>query len=273
MEESAIIAAIRRGIREPLPVTVSDADISNVIVRGVILLGHIIREVDPFFFNVRKSVSSYTHVFTKPTACLTLHKIWDLGGNAVSITAASNTSPIVITAAAHGLSDDDIVFIHDVGGNTAANGTFLITYINANSLSLDGSTGNGTYTSGGKIFAEPSAPDEIELIDIADSNLSHINKWYPRGTEIVIDDNGFTNDIIIDYVSTPDEISDIHSSYHDWLVSFGITDLIVINRDDPEMDDKVKTVRFHEERLRTISSFVKANYRFSSEPQYIRDVW
>ena len=39
--------------------------------------------------------------------------------------------------------------IASVAGNTAAVGTFVITRVNANTFSLDDSTGNGSYTSGG----------------------------------------------------------------------------------------------------------------------------
>lgn len=66
-----------------------------------------------------------------------------------SITGATNASPIVITSASHGFTTGMKVTISGVLGNTAANGTFTITVINANSYSLNGSTGNGAYTSGG----------------------------------------------------------------------------------------------------------------------------
>lgn len=65
------------------------------------------------------------------------------------ITGATNASPIVITAASHGLETGDRVTITGVGGNTAANGTFIVTKISTTTFSLQGSTGNGTYTSGG----------------------------------------------------------------------------------------------------------------------------
>jgi hypothetical protein len=66
-----------------------------------------------------------------------------------SITDATNASPIVITSASHGHQTGAQVTITGVGGNTAANGTFVITRVDANSYSLDGSTGNGAYTTGG----------------------------------------------------------------------------------------------------------------------------
>ena len=69
--------------------------------------------------------------------------------NTGSITAATNASPIAITSAAHGLETGSRVIISGVLGNTAANGTFTITKTGVDAFTLDGSTGNGAYTSGG----------------------------------------------------------------------------------------------------------------------------
>ena len=69
--------------------------------------------------------------------------------NSGNITGATNNSPIVITSASHGLQTGARVTISGVSGNTAANGSFTITRVDGNSFSLDGSTGNGSYTSGG----------------------------------------------------------------------------------------------------------------------------
>lgn len=67
-----------------------------------------------------------------------------------SISGATNASPIVVTtAAAHGLPTGAYVKVASVGGNTAANGSFFVTGLSSTTFSLDGSTGNGAYTSGG----------------------------------------------------------------------------------------------------------------------------
>lgn len=66
-----------------------------------------------------------------------------------SITGATNAAPIVITAVAHGLTTGMKVTITGVLGNTAANGTFTIIVLTADTFSLTGSTGNGAYTSAG----------------------------------------------------------------------------------------------------------------------------
>jgi hypothetical protein len=71
--------------------------------------------------------------------------------NAVNhyITNATNAGPIVITSNNHGLLTGDGVFVSGVQGNTAANGGFIVTFINANQFSLNGSNGNGNYIGGG----------------------------------------------------------------------------------------------------------------------------
>src|SRR5262245_30006647 len=66
-----------------------------------------------------------------------------------SVEGASNASPVVVTSTNHGLQTGTPVIVSGVGGNTAANGSFRATRLTANTFSLDGSVGNGPYTSGG----------------------------------------------------------------------------------------------------------------------------
>ncbi len=67
----------------------------------------------------------------------------------VPLTNATFATPIVITSTGHGLSTDNFVVISGVLGNTAANGFFRVTVIDANTFSLDLSSGNAAYASGG----------------------------------------------------------------------------------------------------------------------------
>jgi len=67
-----------------------------------------------------------------------------------TVTAATNATPIVVTTGtAHGLQTGDKVTISGVLGNTSANGSFSATVTSTTTFSLDGSSGNGAYTSGG----------------------------------------------------------------------------------------------------------------------------
>ena len=58
-------------------------------------------------------------------------------------------SPIQITANNHGYKTGQKITITGVGGITAANGTWTVTVVDPNNFTLNGSIGNGTYTSGG----------------------------------------------------------------------------------------------------------------------------
>jgi hypothetical protein len=66
-----------------------------------------------------------------------------------AITGATNATPIVITSATHGFATGERITIAAVAGNTAANGVFTVTVLTSTTFSLDGSVGNGAYTSGG----------------------------------------------------------------------------------------------------------------------------
>lgn len=76
-----------------------------------------------------------------------------------AISGATTASPIVITAAAHGLVTGDWGQVNGVLGLTGANGQWQVTRIDANNVSLNGSTGAGAYTastgllSGGDVYA------------------------------------------------------------------------------------------------------------------------
>ena len=75
-----------------------------------------------------------------------------------AITAATNASPIVVTATAHGFVNGDIVTISGALGNTAANGSFLVAGKTANTINLTtragvNVAGTGAWTSGGILTA------------------------------------------------------------------------------------------------------------------------
>ena len=88
--------------------------------------------------------------------------VWDTSGyfiplqntTSTDITAASKENPCHITAAGHGLTTGDRVFIKNCGGMTQINNLqFVVTVDSVDIFSLDGidSTGYTTYTSGGTV--------------------------------------------------------------------------------------------------------------------------
>lgn len=87
-----------------------------------------------------------------------------------SVTGATNATPIVIAATAHGMGAVGTILpvtIASVSGNTAANGFWSVLVVDANHFSLRGSVGNGSYTSGGTWTTNLTAP-EIAIYHTSD---------------------------------------------------------------------------------------------------------
>jgi hypothetical protein len=103
-----------------------------------------------------------------------------LGADATdhAIAGATNAGPIVITSNNHGLTTGDGVFIRNVGGNTAANGIFVVTVIDPNTFSLNGSTGNGAYTAGTGTWREVG----LNANDLAFTVSGNFNAFLPLET-------------------------------------------------------------------------------------------
>ena len=72
----------------------------------------------------------------------------------LSVSGATNASPIILTTSSMtsvSIRTGDTVMVSGVGGNTAANGTWVVEKLSSTTLALNGSTGNGSYTSGGTV--------------------------------------------------------------------------------------------------------------------------
>lgn len=104
-----------------------------------------------------------------------------------TVNAATNASPIEVTTTAnHGLTTGDTITISGILGNTAANGTFEVTVTGATTFELDGSTGSGSYVSGGTVYPHAivikkaivnESALEYEVLDAsATSNYIVLNK-------------------------------------------------------------------------------------------------
>lgn len=70
-----------------------------------------------------------------------------------NVTNATNANPIVLTLDTPDvLITGDQVFVREVGGNGGAIGIFIVTKLSPTTYQLDGSTGTGAYTFGGKVY-------------------------------------------------------------------------------------------------------------------------
>lgn len=232
MTDQQIIDAIRRGIMEPQPRTVSDSLIEDWIADAVRALGLEIKAKDASYFEKAVLLTSTTNVFTRPSDCQTILRVWDVGSAALTITGATQVTPIVITSAAHGLATDDIVFVSGVGGNTGANGTWKITVLTDDTFSLTGSVGNAAYTSGGYAVKWPEDGDDehvlLDLIPASHSTLDDDTRYFLRTGKIVVDDIEFANALLVEHTYSPSDVDDIPAEYHSGLVAFPVMNLITM---------------------------------------------
>ena len=81
---------------------------------------------------------------TKSTATLTIPS--------VAITGATNATPIVVTAAGHGLTTGQKVVVASVGGNTNANGTNYVSVLSASTFALYSDAGLTTAIAGNAAY-------------------------------------------------------------------------------------------------------------------------
>ncbi|MFO0966754.1 MAG: LamG-like jellyroll fold domain-containing protein [Gemmataceae bacterium] len=102
----------------------------------------------------------------------------DLYGLNISgtVSAATNAGPIVVTSTNHGLATGDKVSITGATGNTAANGAWTVTVIDANTFSLNGSTGNGSYNANSGAWAKLFGPNQTPLAN----NWHHVAAVFPN---------------------------------------------------------------------------------------------
>lgn len=92
----------------------------------------------------------------------------------LSISAATNAAPIVVTTTAHGMVLGEVTWVNVTGvlGNTAANGTWVAQAVTTTTLRLRGSVGNGAYTSGGLLTVRDTFTKVAELVNLTPIGLS-----------------------------------------------------------------------------------------------------
>ncbi len=140
----------------------------------------------------------------------------------VGIGAASYTEPISIgsvnaagQAIVHGLTTGQTVTIYGVLGNTAANGTFTITVTNPYHFTLDGTSGNGTYTSGGVFSGGGMAYYDAETVAAAQAVLGRPLHFFQRSQDDPSVNGGadalFLRNRLRDHVAAL--VADIRSAY------------------------------------------------------------
>lgn len=115
--------------------------------------------------------STYSGDGTVPAATLP----W----NRRAITGSTNTSPIQVTIPSHGFNTGDTISIEGHLGNAPANGLHSIVRIDANTISLNGTTGAGAGGASGYAFDYEVQPqislpsDGVDLVNASSVNPAH----------------------------------------------------------------------------------------------------
>src|SRR5205807_1145626 len=108
---------------------------------------------------------------------------------------ASYTAPISIgTVKAHGLSTGASVTIAGVNGNTAANGVWTISVVDATHFTLNGSSGNGKYVSGGTVTGGGMAFYDDETLAAAMAVLHRPLRLFNGRDDNPLLNDGLSND-------------------------------------------------------------------------------
>ena len=280
MTEAEIKRLIRRGIREPKPKVVDDADLTATISDAINIMGQRILANEPDFYKKRISISSDSNIFLLPAACDRILRVWDLGDNALSVSttsAAGSGAVIITTTAVHGLTTGDIVTINDVTGTTEANGTWHVTVVDTTNFTLTGSTYANAFVSGGKCFKEETNFTPVIRIDSKEVSGTNTYKWYSHGINatykaIAIDDPDYTYDIIVDYRYVPATVTEIPAKLHFGIVSYGVIDLLTVPSSDNKNYRDLKNSYDRHSRLWQLAYEMTDNFGISKESTNISDV-
>ena len=172
-----------------------------------------------------------------------------------NITAATKANPVVVTAAAHGLSNGDRVYISNVTGMTQLNNReFTVANKTTNTIELSGIDGTGfdTYSSGGtvgkivEVTTTYSATDIFELNHVQSADvlfIAHKDHEPAKLTRTTATSFTLTD---IDFIDGPwlDENDSTTTMYASAGTGTGIT--ITASADTFSSDDVGRYIRFRE---------------------------
>ena len=113
-------------------------------------------------------------------------------GTAPTITNASNATPIIVTATAHGLLTGDFISISGITGNTNANGFFKITWLSANTFSLQNYLTGVDIVGNGAYGGTPVAVVGFTLSNFVGSSLTSGRVPIIGSNGLITDDAGLT---------------------------------------------------------------------------------
>jgi len=156
------------------------------------------------------------------------------------VTNASNTANMVITSPRHGLQTGDEIRISGVLGNSAANGTFKVSVLSADTFSLIGKTGDGAYQGGGNWTPlNQLTPSGHVLPQRIGGNRIETNRM--AGIFVDVTTGTIFNGDIVNNIFTANDQTGIHIESH----SFGLGTDLPLNPADPQALPGLQDVGFN----------------------------
>lgn len=144
--------------------------IANQRVSALTNSSAVVRLINPsygFYSNLNSANGAVNNI------SLLIEQRYDLFS--VTGTTGNGVSPIIATVPGHNFQTGELVRFAGIGGNTNANGDFTVTVIDSSHVSLNSSTGNGSYTSGG------------QCVRVYDSYLlAHVGCWYNKFSKLTL---------------------------------------------------------------------------------------
>ena len=259
MTSSEIDKQIRVMIMEERARQLAPDDFLRARTDAINFLANLLVAACPDYFEKKKSlqaINTNANKFQLPSDCLGLKRVWDYDGNAISITGTANNGAglIRVTAASHGFEDEEIVTIHDVLGCTEANGTWQIDYVDANTFDLVGSTYANAWTSGGKVYLEDEDTYKYK-VERVPSNYQSGNdetSYYLQEDDIVVDDPGFENDLIVLYRYLPSALAEIPARMHFGIWAYGTIALIHVPAPQVQFDNGGQRIMIYDTNYNTL---------------------
>lgn len=222
MNDAALNKWIKRLLNNP---QISDTTLTEAKTESINQVANILVASAPEYFEKKKSLTyGNTNIFTWPTDLLMLKQVWDYGKNALTVTgtAANADGSVDLTISSHGISTDTVVTVHDIVGTTEANGTWLGSMVDADTLNLEGTTYANAWTSGGKVYLEQAETYKYPLNRIPSNFESQDDdeRYFFREDDIIVNDPDFDNDLIILYRYLPSALTEIPSRFHSGVYAY-----------------------------------------------------
>ena len=220
MTDAELTTWIRRLVLEEQARLISAEAVAAAKTDAITLLAQLLVAASPDTFVKKVSLApAHTNApwYDFPSDNEQILQVWDYDGNAATISGAADNGSGLVRITHNGtFADEAIVTIHDIVGTTEANGTWETDYVDSTHLDLVGSTLASAYTSGGKMFEEKEDTYKypLERRPSTKRSAADENTYFYKGSQLVVDDPDFTNDLIVEYRYLPTALSELPSRLH-----------------------------------------------------------